>query len=120
MVPTKRAQRVAKLIQKEAGSFIQKEINTPDVGLVTLTSVEITNDLQHARIYYSVYGSEENRKSAAELLSRLTPLVRYHIGQNVKLRLTPEIAFRYDESVDYAARIESLIEKIHEQEKDGE
>lgn len=120
MLPYKRAERVAKLIKKETNNFLQREIDTNEYGIITITDTEVSDDLQHASIYYSIYGSEKEKQSALEFLVKITPSLRYYIGKNVKLRLTPEIVFKYDNTIERAARIDELINKIHKADEEKE
>lgn len=119
-MPSKRPKRVAHLIQKEINAILQKQIKNPQLGFVTITEVKVTDDLQHATVYFTVYGSEEERKTTEELLKRMTSFVRYHVAQRIRLRLAPEIVFRYDDTIQRAARIDELIHKIHQKRNDAE
>lgn len=114
-MPFKRPKRVAHLIQKEINAILQKQIKNPQLGFVTITEVKVTDDLQHAKVYFTVYGSEQERITTEKLLKKMTPFVRYHIGQRIRLRYTPEIVFQYDETIKRAARIDELINKIHQE-----
>jgi len=118
-MPLKRPKRVAQLIQKEISAIIQKQIENPQLGFVTITGVEVTEDLQHAKVYFTVYGSEEERISTEKLLKKMTSFVRYHVGQRIRLRYTPEIIFQYDETMERAARIDELINQIRREKNDA-
>jgi len=89
------------------------------MGFVTITEVKVTDDLQHAKVYFTVYGSDEERVTTEKLLRKMTPFMRYHIGQRIRLRYTPKIVFYYDETIKRAARIEELINKIHQEKDDA-
>jgi len=119
-MPLKRPKRVAQLIQKEISAIIQRQIKNPQLGFVTITAVEVTEDLQHAKVYFTVYGSEEERISTEKLLKKMTSFVRYHVGQRIRLRYTPEIVFQYDETMERAARIDELINQIRREKNDAE
>lgn len=84
------------------------------MGFVTITEVKVTDDLQHAKVYFTVYGSQQERIKTERLLRKMTPFVRYQIGQRIRLRYTPEIVFYYDETIERAARIDELINKMHQ------
>ncbi len=114
-MPLKRPKRVAQLIQKEINAILQKQIKNPLLGFVTITGVKVTDDLKHAKVYFTVYGSEQERISTEKLLKKMTSFVRYHVGQRIRLRYTPEIVFQYDETIERAARIDELINKIQEE-----
>lgn len=115
----KRPRRVAHLIQKEIGYILRKQIKNPQLGFVTITEVKVTDDLQHAKVYFTVFGSEQERITTEKLLKRMTSFVRYQIGQRIRLRYTPEITFQYDDTVERAARIDELINRIHEEKNDA-
>jgi ribosome-binding factor A len=118
-MPLKRPKRVAQLIQKEINAIIQKQIKNIQLGFVTITGVEVTDDLQHAKVYFTVYGTEEERISTEKLLKKMTSFVRYHLGQRIRLRYTPEIIFQYDETMERAARIDELINQIRREKNDA-
>ena len=113
----KRATRVAELIQKNIAEILRdiKELNK---GLVTVTSVRLTDDLQTCRIFYSVIGSEEDKKNAEKVLTENLKQIRYSLAQNMELRRTPTIDFKYDDSGEKAERIFEILDKI-EHEKDN-
>jgi len=118
-MPLKRPKRVAQLIQKEINAILQKQIKNPQLGFVTITGVKVTDDLQHAKVYFTVYGSEQERISTEKLLKKMTSFVRYHVGQRIRLRYTPEIVFQYDETIERAARIDELINKIQKEKSNA-
>jgi len=115
----KRPRRIAHLIQKEISEILRKQIKNPQLGFVTITEVKVTDDLQHAKVYFTVYGSEQERVTTEKLLKRMTSFVRYHIGQRIRLRYTPEITFQYDQTIERAARIDELINKIQQEKSDA-
>ena len=118
-----RPERVANAIRKEISSIIQEDLKDPRVGFTTITKVEITSDLRNAKVYYSVLGDEKVKKSTGIALKRATGFIRGLIGDRLKLRLTPEIAFAVDRSIEYQDKINKLLEEIRrekdEKEKEG-
>jgi ribosome-binding factor A len=86
------------------------------MGLVTVTAVEITRDLRHAKVFVSVLGTESQRAATFEGLSNVAPHLRGRVGRALRLRVAPEIEFRNDESVAHAAHIEQLLAQVR---KDG-
>ncbi|MFB0526233.1 MAG: 30S ribosome-binding factor RbfA [bacterium] len=118
-MPLKRPKRLAHLIQREISAILQKQIKNRQLGFVTITEVKVTDDLQHAKVYFTVYGSERERITTEKLLKKMTPFVRYHIGQRIRLRYTPEIVFYYDQTIERAARIDELINKIHQEKNNA-
>lgn len=112
----RRADRVAEAIREEVATFLAEDVKDPRVvGLVTVTGVEVTRDLRQAKVYVSVMGSDTERAATFDGLNSVAAHLRSRVGRALRLRLAPEIAFRPDESIARAARIESLLAQI----KDG-
>ena len=112
-----RPERVANAIRKEISSMIQQELKDPRIGFTTITKVEITSDLRNATIYYTVMGSKKEKKSTDVALNRAKGFIKNKIGDNLQLRLTPDLIFVYDKSVEYRDKIENIFDKLHEEEK---
>ncbi len=109
---TRRPDRVAEAIREVVATFLAEEVKDPRItGLVTVTGAEVTRDLRHARVFVTVMGSETERAETFEGLTHLAAHLRSRVGRALRLRLAPEITFRPDESVAYAARIEALLQQ---------
>ncbi|WP_456275455.1 30S ribosome-binding factor RbfA [Bacillus sp. AK128] len=108
-----RATRVGEQMKKELGEIIGRKIKDPRVGFVTVTDVEVTGDLQQAKVFISVLGDEEQRQNTLKGLAKAKGFIRSEIGQRIRLRKTPEITFEFDESVDYGNRIENLLAELN-------
>ncbi len=109
-----RTEKVASLIRHELGMYLTKELSgNSEVGFVTVTEVRMTPDLRVARIYVSIFGSEIQRNSALKYLEFHKSQLRSFIGSAVRLRMTPELHFYHDTSLDNVQHIEELIKKIH-------
>lgn len=111
-----RAQRVREEIKKEASDII-RQMKDPRVGFVTVTDVDVTNDLRQVRIYVSIYGDDEAKTRSMEGLQAATGFVRSEVGKRIRLRHTPEIAFRLDASIERGARINALLNEVSTSEK---
>jgi ribosome-binding factor A len=112
----RRADRVAEAIREEVATFLAEDAKDPRITrLVTVTGAQVTRDLRHAKVFVSVMGSEADRKATFEGLASVATHLRARVGRALRLRLAPEIVFLPDESVERAARIESLLSQI----KDG-
>jgi len=111
----KRSDRVAAVIQEEIGKMLLTDMKDPDVSLITVTKVEMTDDLRYAKIYYSVLGDDEKKSLAKKALERARGYVRTEIGQRLQIRFAPEIRFVYDDTAAYADHIEQLLKKIKEE-----
>jgi len=100
-------------MREEIATFLANEIKDPRIlGLVTVTAVEVTRDLRHAKVYVSVLGSESQRASTFEGLNGVAAHLRGRIGRALRLRAAPEIEFRNDESIAHAAHIEQLLAQV--------
>jgi ribosome-binding factor A len=110
---TRRADRVGEAIREEIATFLAESAKDPRiVGFVTVTGVEVSPDLRHAKVFVSVMGSEAEKAATFEGLASTASHLRSRVGRALRLRVAPEIHFREDESVARAARIESLLADI--------
>lgn len=110
---TRRADRVAEAIREEIATFLAESVKDPRiVGFVTVTGVDITSDLRHAKVFVSVMGSESEKEATFQGLASTASHLRSRVGRALRLRVAPEIQFREDDSVARAARIESLLAGI--------
>jgi ribosome-binding factor A len=115
MSTNRRPDRVAEAIREEVANFLASDAKDPRLqGLVTVTGVDVTRDLRHARVYVSVLGSDAERAATYEGLDSVAAHLRSRVGRALRLRLAPEISFKEDQSVAHAARIESLLAGLHE------
>ena len=113
-----RANRVAEQMKKELGGIIGQKLKDPRIGFVTVTDVEVTGDLQQATIFISVLGSESEKEDTLKGLNKAKGFIRTEIGQRIRLRITPEINFEFDESVAYGNRIDSLLRQVKAGQED--
>lgn len=112
---TRRPDRVAEAIREEVANFLAEGVKDPRVvGLVTVTGVDITRDLRHAKVYVSILGSDAERAATLDGLTSVASHLRPRIGRALRLRLAPEIQFQLDQSVADAARIETLLAQIND------
>lgn len=119
----RRPDRVAEAIREAVATFLAEGVKDPRVtGLVTVTGVDVTRDLRHARVHVSILGSDEEKKQTMEGLASVATHLRAKLGRTLRLRVTPELDFRYDASIAHAARIDSLLEQIRagETDRDGD
>ena len=117
----KRLERVNQLIKEEISLLLQQELKDPRLGFVTVTEVDVTPDLRHAKVYVSVLGPEEQWASSLRALQSAKGFVWSWLRRNLDLRVTPEIVFRPDRSMEHAAHIQSLLADLRERpDKSGE
>jgi ribosome-binding factor A len=112
-----RPERVADQIRGELALMLAREVHDPGLGFVTITRVQVTPDLQHARIYYTALGDEKARANSGRALGRATPFLRRQIGSRLRLKRVAELEFIYDESIAGQDRIEQLLNEIRTNEK---
>jgi len=118
-----RPDRVAEELRMELSDLLAREVHDPGIGFVTLTHVQVTRDLQHARVYYTTLAQASARRQTERALERAAPFLRRQIGRRLRLRRVPELRFTFDESVEAQSRVEQLLREIHEhrgQEHPGE
>ncbi|PZD93365.1 30S ribosome-binding factor RbfA [Paenibacillus sambharensis] len=108
-----RVGRVGEQIKKELSQIIQTELKDPRIGFITVTGVDVTSDLSQARIYLSVLGSDEQKENTLKALAKGSGFIRSELGKRIRLRHTPELEFRFDSSIEYGSRIESLLVEIN-------
>jgi ribosome-binding factor A len=108
-----RPERVADQVRSELASLLAREVHDPGIGFVTLTRVQVSPDLQFARVGYTTLGDEHARASTARALARAASFLRRQIGMRLRLKRAPELKFVYDDSVAGQDRIEQLLNEIH-------
>ncbi|MFD1888337.1 30S ribosome-binding factor RbfA [Paenibacillus wenxiniae] len=113
-----RTGRVGEQIKKELSLLIQNELKDPRIGFVTVTGVDVTNDLSQAEVYLSVLGDEEQKTGSLKGIEKASGFLRSEIGKRIRLRHTPELLFKIDESIAYGNRIDQLINQIHREDSD--
>lgn len=107
-----RTGRVGEQIKKELSLLIQNELKDPRIGFVTVTGVEVTNDLSQAKVYLSVLGDEAQKQGSLKGLDKANGFLRSELGKRIRLRHVPELIFKMDESIAYGSRIEKLLGDI--------
>ena len=108
-----RPERVADQIRSELGDLLARDVHDPGLGFVTITRVQLTRDLQQARVFYTVLGDDKGRRQSDRTLHRALPFLRRQIGARLRLKRVPELQFVYDESIAGQDRIEQLINELH-------
>jgi ribosome-binding factor A len=108
-----RPSRVADQLRGELASLLSRDVHDPGIGFVTLTRVDLSPDLQLARVFYTVLGDEKARMASGKALERAAPFLRRQIGARLRLRRVPELTFFYDPSVAGQDRIEQILNELH-------
>ena len=111
-----RIEKIQELMKQEISQIILRELKDPRIVFVTVTQVEVTGDLREAKVYVSIMGSEEQIKDTWRGLQSSLGFIRREVGQRIRLRVTPELSFLLDKSLDYSAHIQELLVKIKKEE----
>ena len=111
-----RSQKVADRIKVVVAGLLEGKIKDPRLGFVTITDTRITGDLQHASVFYTVLGDEEQRASTAAALESAKGVIRAAVGKDLGVRITPSIDFFSDALPESAKALESLLETVHQRD----
>lgn len=116
MADPARARKLADRIKEIVARRLDKGLRDPRLGFVTITDVRVTGDLQHASVFFTVYGTDEERADSAAALKAATGMLRTEVGRNLTTRLTPTLEFILDALPDDAAHLEALLREARERD----
>jgi ribosome-binding factor A len=109
---SQRPTRVGEQIREDLTELLARAVHDPGIGFLTVTRVEVTSDLQNARVYYTTLGDLKARAETRRALGRATPFLRRQLGSRLRLRRIPELQFFYDESVERLDRVERILQDL--------
>lgn len=115
-----RAERVGEVIKDVVADAIRRLKDSRITGMVSVTDVEVSGDLRHAKIFVSIYGDEPTQSLTMEGLQSAVGFVRSEVGKAVKLRMVPEIHFKHDRSIEQGAHIHDLLARLKREGDHGE
>jgi ribosome-binding factor A len=104
-----RTRRVGEQMQRELAGILHEELKDPRLGMISVSGVEVSRDLAHARVFISVLGGEEDASETIKVLNKAAGFLRHQLGQRMRLRVVPQLRFLYDESLAEGARMDALI-----------
>jgi ribosome-binding factor A len=110
--PSHRPERVAEAIRQTVAEFLTGNVRDPRVGFVTVTAVEVSGDLGHARVRVSVMGTEEEKAKSLEGLASAARFLRTRVAKELPLRTTPELHFELDRGLEHAQRIDQVLRDL--------
>ena len=115
-----RTQRVADYLQRELAGLIQHEVRDPRVGMVSITGVDVSRDLSHARVFYTVMGSDssEDARESTEALNKAAGFLRSQLSRSSNMRSVPQLRFYFDSSVGHGRELESLIKRATDADRE--
>ncbi|MBP5462798.1 MAG: 30S ribosome-binding factor RbfA [Lachnospiraceae bacterium] len=112
---------VSQEVRRELSRLILDGVKDPRIApLTTVTDTTVAPDLKTAKVYVSVYGDAEAKKNTMEGLKNAAPYLRSMLAKNLNMRLTPQLFFVLDDSLDYAMKIDAMIDSLHKDEEDGD
>lgn len=111
-----RIEKLQELMKQEISKIILTDLKDPAIGFVTVTNVELTNDLRHAKIWFSLFGEAEKQKETLLALERSLGFIRSELSKRIRLKFMPELHLQTDKSLDYSDHIQKLLLKIKEDE----
>jgi len=112
-----RQEKLGELIAAELSDLLRTRVKDPRVGFASITHVEVSGDLRHAKVFVSVMGSPEEREATMQGLKNATGFLRHELATRLVLRYMPEIAFKLDKSIEEGARILELIQKVEQEDR---
>lgn len=119
MASEQRAIRVGELVREEVALLLSKGVKDPRVGFVSVIHVKMSSDLGYANVYISLYGSDKEKRDSLIGLKQSAGWIRRELGKRLRLRLTPEVRFFEDTTLDEVYRLDEVIKKIHRSEEEA-
>jgi len=114
MLPYKRSQRVSDLLREEIADIVIYRLKDPRIGFITITGVDVTDDIKIARVYVSVL-KDEDKKNTLDILNSAKSFIRSELSKRLRIKSIPGIEFRLDTSIEYGDKIDKLLKKIEEE-----
>ncbi len=108
---SQRVHRVAEQIQQDLADLLRTEVKDPRIGMVTVTQVEVSGDMAHAKVYFTALTGREHGKSAEDALSRAAGFLRSQLSRRLKLFTVPELHFIYDDTIESGMQLSQLIDE---------
>lgn len=106
-----RSRRIADQVQREVSVILRADLKDPRVGMITITSVDVSTDCKHANVYFTMLGGETEGAPAAEILNRASGYLRSQLAARLRLRAVPQLQFKFDASVERGMRLSRLIDE---------
>ena len=113
-----RTQRVGGQIQRELAQIIQQELRDPRLGFVTISAVEVSKDMTHAKVYITFMDPDQDVGETLKILKKASGFLRRMLGKRIQLRVIPDLHFVYDSSIDEGMRISALLDAVAAERED--
>ncbi len=111
MLPYKRSKRVGDLLREEIADIVIYKVKDPRIGFITITGVDVTDDIKNAKVYVSIL-KDEDKETTLEILNTAKSFIRSELSKRLRMKFIPSIEFRLDVSIDYGRRIDKLLSEI--------
>lgn len=111
MLPYKRSQRVSDLLREEIADIIMYKLKNPRIGFITVTGVDVTDDLKMSVVFLSVL-KEEDKKPTLEILNSAKSFIRSELSKRLRMKFIPSVEFKLDPSIEYGSKIDKLLDEI--------
>lgn len=108
----KRSEKIAEALHELISGLLVKGVKDPRIGFTTITAVKVADDLHLATIYFTVIGNDAEKKATEQGLNSARGFIRKEMAKTLRMRYVPDVAFKYDDSVDYGRRIDSLLNEV--------
>ncbi|OGW23985.1 MAG: ribosome-binding factor A [Nitrospirae bacterium GWC2_42_7] len=118
MLPYKRSQRVSDLIREEIAEIVMYKLKDPRIGFLTITGVDMSPDLKHARVFVSIL-KEDEREMTLEILNSAKAFIRSILSKRLKMKFIPVVEFKLDASIEYGYKIDKLLKEIRDKDEDS-
>jgi ribosome-binding factor A len=118
MIWFKRSEKVGDLIREEISQILLRELKDPRIGFVSITKVDLSDDLRVAKVYYSVFGGEQEKEESFQGLESAKGYIKRELGRRVRLKYMPEISFIFDDSFEYGEHIEELLRGVKDADRE--
>ncbi|MFH1782708.1 MAG: 30S ribosome-binding factor RbfA [Candidatus Omnitrophota bacterium] len=115
-----RSERVKGELKKELSIILRDDLKDPRVGFVTITRIDLTGDLRHAKVYFSMIGEDANKEECEEGIQSASKYIRKLIGERLQLKYVPELTFIFDRSIEYSIDLEKTFERIRDERKNDQ
>src|SRR5947209_8118944 len=116
-MPSTRQKKVQELLVQEISEIVRRELKDPRIGFVTITDAEVSPDLRHARVFFSVLGDPAEQETTTQALNRAAGFVRSEFARRAQMRFVPQIRFAFDPGIERGARISQLLEQVKQDEE---
>ena len=113
---SQRSNQVAEELRKIISMILLDDLSDPRMGFITITRIELTDDLRHAKIFYSVLGSEEQKKETEEALKENKGYIKHLVVERINMKYAMDIKFELDSSIEHSFKIDSILKKIKKKE----